>query len=504
MADSPDKTKEDSLRDNTRNGEQPEEGLFDRMWIYFGNLKVVVVLLIIIAVVSVLGTFILQNGREEEYVRVYGIGLYNLVASSFLQKFIPIDYDVDPQRYVEVFGSWAYKNLHALGLTHVYSSWWYVLLLAMIGFSIFVCSTNRFNSIMERRGGKLRDYNPDSLLNFSNSVRVAAAGGSAWATEMLERTLGRFRYKLRLQPAGEGKINFEAEKGSLRYWGSFLTHVSILVIFAGALLGKYGGYESFTVIPEGESHYEARGGFWVRLNDFTVEYDEMMRPLEYTSDLSVFEDGKEVLRKKIEVNKPLIYKGIYFYQSSFGAGTIEVKAEGPGGTAESIFMKPNRPSSDFSGLPALYFASDDIFADKNSPRVFLRYVGSGGSIHGIGWLTRDAPLEIAGRQLTLGDMWQYSGLQIKKDPGIPVVWLGCTMLVVGMLMMFYIRNRRVFGTVHAAFGEGAHVTAAGVASRGDDGFREEFERFGDALRKAATQDESAPADREKLSNLNKV
>ncbi len=60
-------------------------------------------------------------------------------------------------------------------------------------------------------------------------------------------------------------------------------------------------------------------GFSVRCDDFEVEfYENSQMPREYKSWLTVIEDGKEVMRKAIEVNDPLTYKGITFYQASYG------------------------------------------------------------------------------------------------------------------------------------------------------------------------------------------
>lgn len=485
MSDPAEKLPETDSNKESRGNPQPETGLFDRLWNFFGELKVVIVLLIVISVASILGTVILQNAHPEQYVRTYGIGIYNLVGSTFLQHLIPIDYDVDPQRYVVAFGGWAHGNLRALGLTHVYSSRWYVALLGMLGFSIFVCSANRLRMILDAGGRKVREYDPDRLLNYSNSRRVEMGGDIESGKKAVGRAAGRHRFRLRVGPADENGVSFEAERGAIRRWGAFITHASLLVIFAGALLGVYAGFEDMEIVPEGESFYVARGDFWVRVNSASVEYDRMLRPLEYTSDLSVFEGGREVARKNIEVNHPLVYKGIYFYQSSFGVESVEIRVAGRDGPAGSAYMEPGRPSFVAGGLPRLFFGSDDVFADRDNPRIFLRYLDPGGSPRGIGWLTRDEPLKFMGARFVLGDIWQYTGLQVKKDPGIPLVWVGCTLLVVGMFMMFYIRRRRVFGAVRVAEGGKVVITVAGTAGRGDEGFGESFSRFGDSLEEIA-------------------
>lgn len=38
----------------------------------------------------------------------------------------------------------------------------------------------------------------------------------------------------------------------------------------------------------------------------------------------------------------------------------------------------------------------------------------------------------------------YTGLQVARDPGAPLVWLACAVLVIGLYMMIYLRERRIW------------------------------------------------------------
>src|SRR5205085_11433311 len=47
-------------------------------------------------------------------------------------------------------------------------------------------------------------------------------------------------------------------------------------------------------------------------------------PKKWWSKLAVVDNGREVLRKEIVVNDPLVYRGVRFYQASFGqTGQVE-------------------------------------------------------------------------------------------------------------------------------------------------------------------------------------
>jgi len=57
----------------------------------------------------------------------------------------------------------------------------------------------------------------------------------------------------------------------------------------------------------------------VRCDRFEISfYKGGGRPKEFVSELTVIENGQEVMQKTIEVNDPLFYKGLTFYQSSYG------------------------------------------------------------------------------------------------------------------------------------------------------------------------------------------
>jgi cytochrome c biogenesis protein len=60
----------------------------------------------------------------------------------------------------------------------------------------------------------------------------------------------------------------------------------------------------------------------------------------------------------------------------------------------------------------------------------------------------------------------YTGLQFAKDPGVEIVWLGCTLMIIGLFIAFFMSHKRVWIVVtkgharmygnasknHAAFG----------------------------------------------------
>jgi cytochrome c biogenesis protein len=64
---------------------------------------------------------------------------------------------------------------------------------------------------------------------------------------------------------------------------------------------------------------------------------------------------------------------------------------------------------------------------------------------------------------------QYTGLQVKKDPGVWVVWLGCALLVLGSIAAFSLSHRRLWARIEPD-GTGAKILLGGNAHRNQPGF----------------------------------
>ena len=128
-----------------------------------------------------------------------------------------------------------------------------------------------------------------------------------------------------IRQSKDAAVSIYAAKGRASIWGPYLTHLSILVIFAGAIYGGMVGSEGNVIIAEGErvSEYSSNDnsessipfGFEVALHSFSIKYDESYNVMGYESDIEIFDGGKSVARKVIDVNHPLSYKGVSLLQS---------------------------------------------------------------------------------------------------------------------------------------------------------------------------------------------
>jgi cytochrome c biogenesis protein len=322
-------------------------------WDFFASTFLAVILLIVLAAVSILGTIIPQNESPQVYQKLYG----------------------------EVFS----QLFYGLGLTSLFGSFFFKILLTILAISLFSCSLRR------------------------------------------------------LILALRGKLNFYL-------WGSFLAHLAVLVIYLGVIYGGWAGFSYSTGIEKGSTLIERHGNFSLRLNDFNAKFDERGRPLLFSSDLSVFESGKEVLRKTISVNDPLAYRGIKFYQSSYGLnGILEVSF--PGKKAQkvpiykgscAVFSETGQMFHIEELLPSVdFFHGKAISVYEPSQPVAYVIAHNNESSQEIGWLLSGRALPWGKYSLKLVAAREYTGLQVKKDPGVAVVYLGFFLLTAGIVMMLY-------------------------------------------------------------------
>jgi len=291
--------------------------------------------------------------------------------------------------------------------------------------------------------------------------------------ELAVSSLNRIGFKP-LESTGEQGTQLYAEKGNFTRLGVYITHLSILIILAGAILGLMFGYNAMLNLPEGEVSsfaYKDREtkiplGFDLRCDNFEVEYypgSDM--PKAYKSWLTVLKNGKEVMKKSIVVNDPLTYDGITFYQSSFGTlpsgienGIIVLRVVSGSGQAEQINTKVGGsftiPGTSITGRitnfsPALSVdQSGRAFTyseQMTNPAVYVEFPGSGKS----GWILKRYPQTWAlsdGNRVEFLDYWgvEYTGMQVRKDPGVLIVYLGCFLMAVGLYMTFFMSHKRVW------------------------------------------------------------
>jgi len=434
-----------------------EPSFTDRLWDFFCSLKLAIMTLILLATTSIIGTVIEQNLAPQEYMQKYGMS------------------------------ESTYKVLDTLQFFNMYHSYWFLSLLGIFAVNLICCSIKRLPRIIKTVREPILVADDGLFRTFSNKEEIVTKGSLESVRDKVVTLLGK-KFATPVVTEQDGRVYLFAQKGAFSRFGVYVTHTSILIIFLGAMIGNVWGYKAYVNIVEGKSINKVwgRGGeqaipldFEVRCDNFEVTfYEGGGRPKEFSSDLVVLENGQEVLKKTIEVNDPLSYKGLTFYQSSYGpAGDpiyhFSVKNRETGETV-SVSGQQGRhlPLPGGDTLIAMGYAEN---YQTFGPAAQVS-IDSGNHEHGTPFIVfKNFPQfdEKRGGKyvISLLDAQQsfYTGLQVAKDPGVWVVWLGCLLLVLGSCGAFFLSHRRIWVTIET-LEQGIGIKIGGNAHRNQPAF----------------------------------
>jgi cytochrome c biogenesis protein len=80
---------------------------------------------------------------------------------------------------------------------------------------------------------------------------------------------------------------------------------------------------------------------------------------------------------------------------------------------------------------------------------------------------------------------EYTGLSVTKDPGVWVVWIGCGLMIFGLIVSFFFSHQRVW--VRTSTGPGGEIVLAGSANKNRVGFEKSFGELVEEVRKKSSE-----------------
>lgn len=435
------------------------------LWDYLCSLKLAMILLLTLAVASIIGTVIPQGNLSPEYIQSIGQAKLKLYSS--------------------------------LGFFDMYHSWWFVLLLVALSVNLFACSVNRVPRIWKDVVAPVVTMDDALRKSLPNLVTLKVAGSAEALRDRIAAALGDSFARPRITEQ-DGVYHLFAQKTPWCRLAVYVVHLSILVIFVGAIAGSLFGMKGYVAIPEGSSiaAVESRNGgkpvdlgFAVRCDRFSVSFYDTGAPKEFKSLLTVLENGKPVPgydHVPVIVNDPLTYKGITFYQSSYGkSGEHRIQVSALDGSNPVTLEVPSDGEvrlPDGGAMHVLESTPDvaQFEPGKSGPAANLEvHTGTGNSYRTVSYARHpEANLLAAQRNGGLlfnylgGREVPYTGLQVAKDPGVPIVWAGCFLMVIGVYCAFFLSRRRIWVTVR-----GGEVVVGGRADKNPAGFELAFNRI---------------------------
>lgn len=435
----------------------------NRIWRFFISIRLTVAVLLTLAATSIVGTLIPQNAAPQDYVRAYGEFLYRI--------------------------------FYVLDVFDMYHSWWFQLLIVLLTANILVCSIDRLSSLWKTVFVKTPAFRLSAFRSLKNKESFAVKGAPELVQESFAAAASRSFAYTRTEKTDAGFCIF-AEKGRWTRLGVYLVHLSVVFLLIGGLIGSIFGFDGFVNIPEGESvqtvHLRNGGkdkplDFAIRCDNFQVSFYETGAPKEYRSSLAILEDGKEVVKKDIIVNDPLRYRGINIFQSSYGKMPADVRATAEKGISLSLTSTASGmvyAEKAFLGKPLTLPEGGGTFTAKEMLPSYL-FMGQrdlGATLVGelvspegektdvklpvrfsrFDKMRKGARFVIAVTE-TVEERY-YTGLQVTNDPGVPLVYVGFILMILGCIVTFFMSHQRLCIDV-AAGSARTTVTVYGTSNK---------------------------------------
>ena len=451
--------------------EEESHRAVEHVWRFFCSLKLTLVNLLLLFLAMIAGTFV--NPSNDSLANI---------EKAFAGR--PI-----------VLGAYRWFELYDL-----FHSWWFTALLTSLALNLVACSLERLPRIWY-----LVRY-PERRLDHVIGLRFRVPPAqSPLTTAQVAEKLRERGYRVQTDDT-----YVFAERGRYARFGVWVVHLSLLLILGGGVFGRLTAFEGTASVPQNGgittsfvqrnpdgSEFRHRlvdengKPFLVQCNDFRLKEFEPGRPKAFESDLVVYQDegagepGKELARATINVNHPLRYAGLTFYQASYSqldegqrakirmtdratgkARELMVGAGEQIPAAEGLSYQLVDYNPDFAGLgPAVHVVRSE---DKKQSDFWV--------------FSKDPDFDRRNRD----DRFSFSfdrlaplyatGLQIARDPSTPVVYTGCFLLFFGIGIAFYTSHKRVWAQV-----AGGKLSLGGASHRNAEAFSQEFDEIRAAL-----------------------
>ncbi|MFW9262949.1 cytochrome c biogenesis protein [Nostoc sp. CALU 546] len=383
------------------------------------NLRLAIALLLLIAIFSSTGT-VIEQGQS------------------------PAFYQANYPEHPALFGFLTWKVIQVVGLDHVYRTWWFLALLILFGTSLTACSfTRQLPALKAAQRWKYYEE-PRQFQKLALSAELDTG-----SLDSLNQILQKHRYKIFPDPEKANLLY--ARKGIVGRIGPIIVHIGIVAILLGGIWGAMTGFLAQEMVASGDTFKvtnivdagplaaaQVPKDWSVRVNRFWIDYTPSGGIDQFYSDMSVLDNqGKEVDHKKIFVNEPLRYHGVTFYQTDWGIAGVRVQFNN-----SPVFQLPMAQlNTNGNGriwgtwVPTKPDLSEGVsLLAKDLQGMVLIYDATGKLVDTVraGMFT-----EINGVKLKILDVIGSTGLQIKADPGIPIVYTGFGLLMLGVVMSYF-------------------------------------------------------------------
>jgi cytochrome c biogenesis protein len=419
-----------------------------RLVALISDLRLAIVLLLVIAIASGVGTAIPQRETAEFYHRLY-----------------------DPQPWLGLLPG---EGVLALQLDHIYSSGWFLGLLAWLALALLLCSWRRQWPAL-RASLRWIDYRKPRQLSKLSLAESLATDQPAASLEKLGQLLEGKGWQIRRQ--GD---RLAARKGLLGKVGPLLVHAGMVVLMLGAAWGAVAGQRAEQYLAPGRSLelMDSRGSskLTLALDNFSIQRDPSGRPEQFTSQLRILEgdgsSGSLLKQAQISVNHPLRFQGVTLYQADWALAAISLQL-GRSPLLQLPLQSFPQLGEQVWGLvlPTRPDGSEPVLLSLGSEQGPVEVYGADGSP--LGQISPGGEaLEVKGLPIRVASVLPASGILLKRDPGVPLVYAGFAIALAGGGLSL-VATRQLWAIAEEGPGRG-QLHVAGLCNRNLTGFAAEL------------------------------
>ena len=452
-----------------------------KTWQTLSSIKTGVILIILVVIFSAAGTVILQRPMT------------------------------DPDDMQRAYSPAMLRFLDVTGLTDVFHTRWFVALMILVSLSIIAASVERFPNAWRyfARPYKSPDEGFRRVLPIQAQISIT---NEEQALSAAERALRHMGFKSE-HIVRTNSFSLFSEKHRISEMAVYMVHASLLLIFLGGIVDALYGWRGFVTLTPGSSsnQVEVRTGtnrtlpFSVRCDGTGEETYTDGTPKKWWSKLAVVDGGREIFRKEIVVNDPLVYHGVRFYQASYGrTGKLEQlvlnaapKDGKSSGQEISLAMNQTVALDADTSVQLVEFIPDFVVEDGHvynrsndltNPAVHMIVSSKKANKNFDVWLPEiqgvgenaSSPYNFTPKDLKTG---LFTGLQVSHEPGQWSVWAGVVLMALGLTFVFYVVHMRIWVVpVNDARSGGLVLWIGGSANRNRDAFEQTFKKLVDQIR----------------------
>ena len=374
------------------------------------DLRFAIGILLVIACSSIIGTVIEQDQSIETYKLNYPL--------------------TNP-----VLGFLSWDLILKLGFDHVYKTWWFISFIFIFGTSLLTCTfLQQVPSLkIARRCQFFRTTQQFRRLKISKSI-------SHLNLNQLLSTVKDNQYSIFQQ-----KNILYCYKGLIGRIAPLVVHFSMILILLGSVVGALGGFKAQEIVPKTETfHIQnilGNGQLTLipktsaRVNDFWITYNKQKTINQFYSHISILNsEGNEIKQETIFVNSPAKYNGVTYYQTDWNLVGLRMKDQN-----QKLVQYPltsvlkDRDKIWLSWIPTDSTLNNGVTLLINNLQGYCSVYNKSGEFVGNVEVNESMNLNPA---LTLVDIISSTGLQIKSDPGIPIIYAGFAFLMISTLISY--------------------------------------------------------------------